>query len=74
MGPQQNPSSLGSTPRHRLFVPTCAADTPSRTGAVNDGQMPPPQAARSVVDGAERHGTIASGGMTKRNEKDSCSP
>jgi len=31
---------------------------PSRAAAVQDGRRPPPQAARSVLDGGEHDGTL----------------
>jgi hypothetical protein len=65
--PRLNPRPLVRPDRHRPFVPTCPFHAPSRAGAVNDGRRPPPQAARSVIDGAEHEGIIPAGG--KRNEE-----
>jgi hypothetical protein len=49
-------SSLCSTGTDHPFVPTCGWRAP-RAGAVKAGRRPPPEAARSGLDGVE-HGAI----------------
>ncbi|HEX5328156.1 MAG TPA: hypothetical protein VFW75_15925, partial [Acetobacteraceae bacterium] len=40
-----------------------------RAGAVNDGRRPPPQAARSVIDGPEHGGRLAQAGNNESETK-----
>src|SRR6476646_2464128 len=50
--------SLGSIAQRPSLRPDLPSRRPPRAGAVNDGRRPPPQAARSVIDGAEHGGSI----------------
>src|ERR1700680_3593007 len=43
----------------RFFVPTCISPVTPRADAVKDGRRPPPEAARSVLDGGEHGVTLA---------------
>ena len=47
-------------PEGRFFVPTCLCVGTPRAAAVKDGPLgPPPEAARSVLDGGEHGVTLA---------------
>jgi len=46
-------------PEDRFFVPTCRGAVTPRTAAVKEGRRPPPEAARSVLDGGEPGVTLA---------------
>src|SRR5580704_10746864 len=49
----------------RFFVPTCISPVTPRAAAVKDGPLgPPPEAARSVLDGGEHGVTLARVGTT----------
>ena len=48
----------------RFFVPTCRSGVTPRAGAVEDGRRPPPEAARSVLDGGEHGVTVLAVGTS----------
>jgi hypothetical protein len=45
-------------PEGRFSVPTCPGPVTPRAAAVKDGRRPPPEAARSVLDGGEHGVTL----------------
>jgi hypothetical protein len=51
--------SIFVRPQGRIFVPTLPGPVTPRTAAVKDGPLgPPPEAARSVLDGGEQGVTL----------------
>src|SRR5436190_22842784 len=60
MPPRRLSSSFFVRPEGRFFVPTCLCSVTPRAAAVKDGPLgPPPEAARSVLDGGEHGVTLA---------------
>src|ERR1700726_4667160 len=57
--------SLGSTGERPSLRPDLRLRRPALEGTVNDGRRPPPQAARSVIDGPQSAGQTRKLGSPK---------